>query len=41
MQMAYGLVFQKLLARGWQDRSQRPRLTKREGLATVLSSLLR
>jgi squalene synthase HpnD/squalene synthase HpnC len=41
MQMAYGLVFQKLLARGWRDRSWRPRLSKREGLVTVLSSLLR
>jgi squalene synthase HpnD/squalene synthase HpnC len=41
MQMAYGLVFQKLLARGWRNRSWRPRLSKREGLVTVLSSLLR
>ncbi len=41
MQIAYGLVFQKLLVRGWRDRSWRPRLSKREGLVTVLSSLLR
>ena len=41
MQMAYGLVFQKLLARGWRERGWRPRLTKREGLATVLSSYSR
>jgi phytoene synthase len=41
MQMAYGLLFQKLLARGWQARGGRPRLTRREGLATVLSSYLR
>lgn len=38
MQTAYGLVFQKLLARGWRERGVRPRLTKREGLVTVLSS---
>ena len=41
MQMAYGLVFQKLLARGWRERGSRPRLTKREGLVTVLSSYSR
>ncbi len=38
MQRAYGLIFDKLLARGWHERGQRPRLTKREGLATVLSA---
>jgi phytoene synthase len=38
MQAAYGLVFQKLAARGWRDRSWRPRLTKRETLSTVLAS---
>ena len=33
MQKAYGLIFDKLLARGWRGRGwQRPRLTKREGL---------
>jgi phytoene synthase len=41
MQMAYAMVFEKLRARGWRDRSWRPRLTKREGLATVLSTFLR
>jgi phytoene synthase len=41
MQMAYGLVFRKLVARGWQVRTWRPRLSKREGLATVLSSYRR
>jgi squalene synthase HpnD/squalene synthase HpnC len=41
MQMAYGLIFQKLLARGWRERGSRPRLTKREGLVTVLSSFSR
>jgi squalene synthase HpnC len=41
MQMGYGLVFRKLVARGWRERSIRPRLTKREGLSTVLSSYRR
>jgi squalene synthase HpnC len=41
MQMAYGLVFRKLSARGWRDRGVRPRLSKREGLSTVLSSYRR
>lgn len=41
MQMAYGLVFRKLVARGWRERSWRPRLSKREGLSTVLSSYSR
>jgi phytoene synthase len=38
MQKAYGLIFEKLMARGFRERGQRPRLTKREGLATVLSA---
>ena len=38
MQKAYGLIFDKLLTRGWRERGHRPRLTKREGLATVLST---
>jgi phytoene synthase len=38
MQKAYGLIFDKLLARGWRERGHRPRLSKREGLATVLST---
>ena len=38
MQKAYGLIFDKLLARGWRERGQRPRLSKREGLVTVLSA---
>ncbi len=38
MQTAYGLVFRKLAARGWRDRAVRPRLSKREGIATVLAT---
>lgn len=38
MQRAYGLIFDKLMARGFRERGQRPRLTKREGLTTVLSA---
>jgi phytoene synthase len=38
MQKAYGLIFDKLMARGFRQRGQRPRLTKREGLATILSA---
>jgi hypothetical protein len=34
-------VFRKLVARGWRQRDLRPRLTKREGLSTVLSSYRR
>ena len=41
MQSAYGIVYQKLRARGWHDRSNRPRLSKREGLVTVLSTFWR
>ncbi|MDB5397703.1 MAG: putative fusion protein of y4aC and y4aD [Rhodospirillales bacterium] len=41
MQMAYGLVFRKLVTRGWRQRDLRPRLTKREGLSTLLSSYRR
>jgi hypothetical protein len=41
MQKAYGLIFDKLLMRGWEKRGVRPRLTKREGLATVLSTYTR
>ena len=41
MQQGYGLIFEKLLARGWRDRSVRPRLTKRESLGTVLSAFIR
>jgi len=38
MQSAYGLIFRKLTARGWRNRAVRPRLTKREGLATILAA---
>jgi phytoene synthase len=41
MQSAYGLVFDKLAARGWRDRGVRPSLTKREGIATVLATYSR
>ncbi len=41
MQAAYGLIFRKLTARGWRMRGSRPRLTKREGLSTVLSTYIR
>jgi phytoene synthase len=38
MQSAYGMVFRKLIARGWHERGIRPRLTKREGIMTVLAT---
>jgi phytoene synthase len=41
MQQAYGMIFEKLMARGWRERSVRPRLTKRESLGTVLSAFIR
>ena len=39
MQTAYGLIFQKLMARGWRSRGVRPRLTKREAFSTILANL--
>jgi hypothetical protein len=39
MQTAYGLIFQKLKARGWRSRGMRPRLSKREVFSTVLTNL--
>ncbi len=41
MQEAYGLIFEKLVARGWRARGPRPRLSKREGLATILATYRR
>jgi phytoene synthase len=41
MQSAYGIVFRKLAERGWADRTVRPRLTRREGIATVLANYRR
>jgi squalene synthase HpnC len=38
MQSAYSLVFDKLAARGWRNRGFRPRLSKREGIVTVLAT---
>jgi squalene synthase HpnD/squalene synthase HpnC len=39
MQAAYGLIFQKLRARGWRNRGARPRLSKREALSTIVTNL--
>ena len=41
MQIAYGFVFRKLVARGWRNRGVRPRLSKRDVLSTVLASYSR
>ena len=39
MQTAYGLIFQKLLVRGWRSRGARPKLSKREAFSTILTNL--
>ncbi len=39
MQTAYGLIFEKLKARGWRSRGARPRLSKREAFSTILTNL--
>jgi phytoene synthase len=41
MQLGYEAIFNKLKARGWRNRGPRPRLTKRERLATVLGAFSR
>ena len=39
MRFGYERIFEKLRARGWRDRGPRPRLSKRERLATILVAL--
>jgi squalene synthase HpnC len=41
MQYGYERIFQKLKARGWAGRGERPRLSKRERLATIAAALRR
>jgi phytoene synthase len=39
MRTAYGLIFEKMKARGWRNRGTRPRLSKRDVLSTILTNL--
>ena len=38
MQHGYEMIFHKLVARGWDRRGPRPRLTKRERISTMMAA---
>jgi len=38
MQHGYERIFRKLVARGWQQRGPRPRLSKRERISTMMAA---